>query len=319
MNALSLARVDLSALSPAERIDAAIHAERVVALMAGRPGVVLHRCERLEVYTSDHRDARAVLSVSGFANIECLTECDAFRHLVRVASGLASRIPGEPHILGQVRTALAVAQQSGTASPNLVRVFASAIRAARVVRDRSSLGAREGGYAARAVAAVVSAFARPCEVHALVVGSGAAARDVAMALSAASIGRLTISGRHAPSVAAIAHDVRAEGIELSAVLAGHFTCDAVITAASPRQPLLTVDALEVMGARLVVDLGFVPNVAPCDGGSAIPILRLEDLVMGPRSDACDVAERLVEREVARFAASIRSCTIPRRTPERKAS
>lgn len=316
MTALSLARIDLAALPVADRAQAAEHAAHATAQLAGTRAVVLHTCERFEVYTSGGYDAGALLAESGFAAVDVSHGSAVFRHLLRVASGLESRIPGEPHVLGQVRHALAAA--AATVTPELSRAFATALRCARQVRDRSALGAREGGYAARAVATVMRTFPTG-GAHVVVVGSGAMARNVARGLDDAAIGRLTIAGRHGPSVELIARSVQARGVALDRFVEGHVTCDAVVTAVSSRQPLVTPATLRAMGARLVVDLGAVPNVAPEVPGRAIPaMVRLDDLATGDRSHAFEVAERLVEREVTRYAAVLRA-QCAHRSPTRKAS
>ena len=56
------------------------------------------------------------------------------RHLAATAAGTRSLALGETQIMGQVRTALEYALRSGTAGPELRRLFESAIAAARRVR-----------------------------------------------------------------------------------------------------------------------------------------------------------------------------------------
>ena len=45
----------------------------------------------------------------------------AVRHMMRVASGLDSLVLGEPQILGQMKSAYAVAREAGTIGPLLWR------------------------------------------------------------------------------------------------------------------------------------------------------------------------------------------------------
>ncbi|MGP1609960.1 MAG: glutamyl-tRNA reductase, partial [Burkholderiales bacterium] len=47
----------------------------------------------------------------------------AVRHMMRVASGLDSMVLGEPQILGQIKSAYAVADKAGTIGSKLHRVF----------------------------------------------------------------------------------------------------------------------------------------------------------------------------------------------------
>lgn len=299
MNTLTLVRLDLASLPPGVRVDVV---ERSVERLAGTPAVVLQTCERLEVYASG---AASTPVFAGGAVSTCVERgADAFRHLVRVASGLESRIPGEPHVLGQVRAALAAATQTGRVPLEVQRAFAAAIRCARYVRERSALGLHEGGYASRAVEAVTAMLPAPAESHVVVVGSGTMARDVALRLAAASVGRLTVAGRHSPSVEQVAREAGAAAVALDRFLAGAINCDAVVAAVSARLPMLSPSTLRVMGARLLVDLGAVPYVTPDHASDpTLRILRLDDLRPGDRSESFAVAEALVERAVARYVSA----------------
>src|SRR5581483_9190002 len=98
--------------------------------------VVLSTCNRTEIYlaTSDLQPtldrARAELArrarlpereVAPLLAVE--REDGATEHLFRVAAGLASLVPGEPQILGQVREAHAAARAAAAAGPLLNRLF----------------------------------------------------------------------------------------------------------------------------------------------------------------------------------------------------
>ncbi|MCC6318293.1 MAG: hypothetical protein IT361_11445 [Gemmatimonadaceae bacterium] len=316
---LSVARVDLRTLSLHDRIAAADHAAAAAEALAGAPAIVLHTCERFEVYTSTAGGVDATLVACGFDCVERATGTEAFRHLLRVASGVASRIPGEPHVLGQVRAALGSALAAGVATPELAHSFTAAIRGARLVRERSAIGAGEGGYAARAVATVATTFENTPDAHIVVVGSGAMAREVAHGLARAGLTRITIAGRHLPSVQNIAAPIDAASVELAVFAEGRIESDAVVAAVSSRRPILTAAGLRASGARLVVDLGAVPGIGPVDAALGPTIVRLEDLAGDVRGRVLEDAERLVEQEVARHAARALARRQPRDLSERRAS
>ncbi|MGJ9402266.1 glutamyl-tRNA reductase [Arthrobacter sp. KK5.5] len=120
--------------------------------------VVLSTCNRYEVYceaTSDQdvEAARAAIisqiaDASGLAEqhvsaaLSTKTGQDAVDHLFAVGAGLDSAVTGEREIAGQVRRALIEAQQGGTASGPLVRLFQTASRTAKDVGTRTALGGR---------------------------------------------------------------------------------------------------------------------------------------------------------------------------------
>ncbi|MDY6982241.1 MAG: glutamyl-tRNA reductase, partial [Pseudomonadota bacterium] len=64
----------------------------------------------------------------------------AVRHMMRVASGLDSMVLGEPQILGQIKSAYAVAQEAATIGGHLHRVFEDVFAVAKQVRTETAIG-----------------------------------------------------------------------------------------------------------------------------------------------------------------------------------
>ena len=94
-------------------------------------------------------------------------------HLNRVASGLDSLVPGEAQVLGQVRTALALAQSEGTAGPVISRVFQRALETGKRVAQRDGHLARATPRSPRSPRASPSTrSAASAGRAALVVGAG---------------------------------------------------------------------------------------------------------------------------------------------------
>ena len=118
--------------------------------------VVLSTCNRFEVYVetvpgADPVTAREnVLSTISACSavprhelgrsLDLVTGHAMIEHLFSVGAGLDSAVVGEREIAGQLRRSLAAAQESGTASGALVRLFQGASRAARDVGALTTLG-----------------------------------------------------------------------------------------------------------------------------------------------------------------------------------
>ena len=64
----------------------------------------------------------------------------ALKHLVRVSAGLNSMVLGEPQIFGQIKSAYAVAQESGVIGDNLGKLFPEAFHVAKRVRTDTAIG-----------------------------------------------------------------------------------------------------------------------------------------------------------------------------------
>jgi glutamyl-tRNA reductase len=120
--------------------------------------VVLSTCNRLEIYCEAESEAQletaraeviaAISGASGLAEpvvARCFgakTGSEVTEHLFSVGAGLDSAVVGEREIAGQVRRALIQAQDQGTASAGLVRLFQAASRTAKDVGARTALGGR---------------------------------------------------------------------------------------------------------------------------------------------------------------------------------
>jgi len=86
------------------------------------PHISLNTCNRTEIYWGGGSVSESVL-----------------RHLCRVASGLESAIPGETAILGQIKNAYSDATQKFRLSPELNKMFQTAVRAGKRVRTEMNI------------------------------------------------------------------------------------------------------------------------------------------------------------------------------------
>ncbi|WP_026818889.1 glutamyl-tRNA reductase [Arthrobacter castelli] len=118
--------------------------------------VVLSTCNRYEIYcelpsegdagTAQTALVRQISHNSGIdphlveQSFAVNTGVDVSRHLFSVGSGLDSAVVGEREIAGQVRRALIEAQETGTASGGLTRLFQTASKTAKDVGSRTGLG-----------------------------------------------------------------------------------------------------------------------------------------------------------------------------------
>lgn len=94
--------------------------------------VLISTCNRTELYVScagGEEPGRLLCRAAGveYAPFEgaffTLSGEDASRHLMEVAAGLRSRIWGEDQIISQVRQAIAIAREAGTADALLETLF----------------------------------------------------------------------------------------------------------------------------------------------------------------------------------------------------
>ena len=118
--------------------------------------VILSTCNRTEIYaiasdnlTLSEKARQLLVWMANYHHLsaEDLHESayhfeaeDALQHMMQVASGLDSMVLGEPQILGQMKSAYAVAGESGTVGSELGRVFPRVFSIAKKVRTDTAIG-----------------------------------------------------------------------------------------------------------------------------------------------------------------------------------
>ena len=96
----------------------------------------------------------------------------AIRHLFRVAASLDSMVVGEPQILGQMKTAFALAKAHGTAGGFLDSVLTRAFSVAKRVRSETEIGRSAVSVSFVAVELAREIFGSLAGKKVLIVGAG---------------------------------------------------------------------------------------------------------------------------------------------------
>ena len=290
--------------------------------------VVLSTCNRYEIYVEAEtpqdvhvaRDAvvQHVAEASGL-EISDVTKAldtkindDAVAHLFSVGAGLDSAVIGEREIAGQVRRALIEAQDSGTASGSLVRLFQTASRTAKDVGTKTSLGSRGLSIVSVALDLADDLDSRALQDKKVVVFGTGAYAGATMAL----LRELGVK-----DVSVFSQTGRAEsfvesrgGVALDAMSLGPAILDAdvlvgcsgggqqisaadVIGAAEREHPLVLVD--------LALSHDFDPNI---DQVAGVHLISLESVRMAAPTETADAvraARRIVDEATSEFAMSLK--------------
>lgn len=225
----------------------AFNAERLSRLLAEQRHhqnlkdlVVVSTCNRTEVYAMAENAESLLKWLADANNIDVkqlihhvyrYENTQAITHLMRVASGLDSLMLGEPQILGQVKSALALSKEAQTVSPELNSVFEYAFYAAKRVRSETAVGSHavSMGYAVAQLALQV--FSKPEKLTVMVVAAGEMNSLVAKHLAEMGVAKIIICNRsreRADQLAQeIAHQVEVEIIEFSALAENLYRTDVV--------------------------------------------------------------------------------------------
>ena len=147
---------------------------------------ILSTCNRTEIYckTDAPDEAGQALTewigrhrgVDGEGNLAehlyLLPNQGAVRHAFRVASGLDSMVLGEPQILGQMKTAARVAQDSNMLGSHLHQLFQRSFSVAKEVRTQTAIGAPSVSMSAASVRLGEQIFENLADCSVLLIGAG---------------------------------------------------------------------------------------------------------------------------------------------------
>lgn len=286
--------------------------------------VILSTCNRSEVYAvtdggGEEKVQQWFAGFHGFAPQEVQgwlyvrRDRDAVRHLFRVASGLDSLLLGEAEILGQVRQAYKAGLEHHATAAVLNRLFQTALEAGKKVRTHTDLGTRPMSVAFAGVKLAERVFGKLKGRHALLLGAGMVAEQVAEHMRNRGLGRLLVANRTAEHGAELARRFGGQPVlwqELESVLGEP---EIVVSSVSGAERVLTRAMLErVMQARgnrdlFVVDLGVPRNVEPEAGELYnLYLYNLDDLAgiveqnKKARQEEIPRAEAIVAEHVAKF-------------------
>lgn len=243
--------------------------------------VVVSTCNRTEVYAMSE-DADKVLDWLARANgidvkqllnhVYRYENAQAVTHLMRVSSGLDSLMLGEPQILGQVKSALSLAKDAATVSPDLNRIFEYAFYAAKRVRSETAVGSHavSMGYAVAQLAQQV--FSKPEKLTVMVVAAGEMNSLVAKHLAEMGVAKVLICNRgqeRAETLAReIAHRVDVEIVPFSALAENLHRADVISSCTgSLHQVIAFSDVKSALKKRryqqmLMVDLAVPRDIDP---------------------------------------------------------
>jgi glutamyl-tRNA reductase len=288
--------------------------------------VFLATCNRVEVvYAREEGDVPAEPDVQAAASflaggpapppLLLRTGAEAARHLFRVAASLDSLLVGEDQILAQVRAAYGRASDTGLVGPLLSPLFHHALAVGKQARAETDLARHPVSLCNLAVNALLEdAACRAAPPRVAVVGAGEMGRLLVRALVAAELPPAVIANRSLPAARALAADCGARAVSLDEFRAAAAPVDALVCATSAPGLVLERPALLALAAAapsgrplLAVDLAVPRDVAD----AADPRVRVVDLDAlrsladrhrQLRAQAAAVAERMVDRKVAAWAA-----------------
>lgn len=303
-----------------------LHLRRLASSAVLSEAAILSTCNRTEVYVAADDDGQGTEAVVGFlcafagGSREAVTPylynytgAQAARHLSRVAAGLDSMLIGEAQILGQVRTALRIAQEAGTAGTHVTRLFEAALRAGKRARSETAIGEGAASISHAAVKLAGRLFSSLADKEVLLVGAGKVAELVARHLARKGSVRVRVTNRTLERAAQLARSYGWAEMPMTDLADGLASADIVISSTGSPQPIMDAALVEpVLAQRRGRPLFFIDLAVPRDVDPAVQRLQgvfvynvddlyaVVDTTLAERREQMARAEAIVEEEVHQF-------------------
>ncbi len=289
--------------------------------------VALSTCNRTELYlfVTDPVEAEsAVLALlarrAGIRPTELLDgiysqrNCDAARHLYRVACGLESMIIGEAEVQGQVKRAYEAALAARTTGPMTNKLFRAALATGKRVRTETAISAGRASVASVAVDAAQDALGDLTARHVLIIGAGETAELTARALHDHGVTTMFVANRRRERAIALAQRFGGASGSFDALPAELARADIVISSTSSPHTLLGAEELALIARDrqgrplLLIDLAVPRDIDPaCAELPGVTLLDIDGLQtqvrrhISVRQAEARHAEGIVEEEIQGFA------------------
>lgn len=249
--------------------------------------VLISTCNRTELYLSCTEEVVPGKLLCQAAGAEyplyqdafvTLSEKDAVQHLMEVAAGIRSRIFGEDQIISQVKDAIAIAREAGTADSVLETLFRSAVSAGKEVRTKVRLTSVPTSAASMAVDLLREKLGNLTGKKALVIGNGEMGRLAASLLrqEGCQVSVTLRTYRHGetivpPGCGVVPYDQRFLHME---------DCDLLLSATTSPHYTVTVEPLSQLPSlpAVLVDLAIPRDIQPEVGQlPGVSLYNIDDL------------------------------------------
>lgn len=326
------ASVDLReklAFSPPQVETALVEAR---ALSGLSEAAILSTCNRTEIYC--HTELSVDDLIAWVAEHKSLEPSDvsavqynhvgeeAARHMMAVASGLDSLVLGEPQILGQMKSAYAVAKEAGSIGGALHDAFQRVFSVAKRVRSETSIGENPVSVAYAAVSLAQQIFSNLKEDTALLIGAGETIELVARHLVEQGIKKVIIANRSIENAQKLAESLGAEAITLPEIPEYLPQADVLISSTASPLPILGKGAVEqalkkrkhrpMFMVDIAVPRDIEPQVAKLADVFLYTVDDLKEVIdenKRSRQKAAEIAHEIIDEGVKKFEREQRSLSV----------
>ncbi|HTD43402.1 MAG TPA: glutamyl-tRNA reductase [Bryobacteraceae bacterium] len=295
-------------------------------------GMILSTCNRVEVAVTAEEQTDAEGSIERFLAESRSVErdwvspylyryngSDAIRHLFRVASSLDSMVVGEPQILGQLKSAYALAKECGALSGYLDLVMTRAFNVAKRVRTETEIGTSAVSISYTAVELARDIFGSLAGKRVLLAGAGKMAESAARHLRRAGVSDILVTNRTRSRADLLAEEFQGQVVPYEDFVGMLAEIDILLTSSAAPHYILTREQMRGVISRrrnrpmFLIDIAVPRNIEPSvnqlDNVFLYDIDDLDRVVksnMQARKNVAEQAEEIITEEVERMVLRLKT-------------
>ncbi|WP_342766695.1 glutamyl-tRNA reductase [Umboniibacter marinipuniceus] len=293
--------------------------EAVIISTCNRTEIVVHGACNVTEITEWLAEFHQVSAEELSASLYSYSDRDAVAHLMKVASGLDSLVLGEPQILGQVKSAFAVATEAGTVTGAFHQLFQQVFSAAKRVRSQTAIGSSPVSVAYAAVSLAQRIFSDLSSTHALLIGAGETIDLVAQHLHQQGVASMVVANRTLARAEDVAARFQARGVLLSEIPDHLPKADIIISSTASQLPVLGKGTVETAMTKrrhrpqFMVDIA-VPRDIEAEVGQLedVYLYTVDDLAnvindgLAAREQAATQAVKIIDEQVDHYLKHLRA-------------
>lgn len=243
---------------------------------------------------------------------------EAIRHLFRVAASLDSMVVGEPQILGQLKSAYALAKEHGAVNGFLDNLVTRAFNVAKRVRSETDIGASAVSVSYAAVELARDIFGSLANKKVMIVGAGKMSELAARHLRRSGASQIYVTNRTHERAVEMAQLFDGSIVEYTRFLSFLPEIDIVIASSGAPHYIIVRDEMKkVIEARrnrpmFLIDIAVPRNIEPSvnelDNVFLYDIDDLQKVVetnLKGRRESAEDAEAIIREEVDRMIARLK--------------
>jgi glutamyl-tRNA reductase len=318
---------------PEDKLEDAL--SKIHGLPSLKENMIVSTCNRVEVYAATRESEMAIRDLKDFfshyhglplkefeKSLYWHIGQEAVSHIFRVASSLDSMVIGEPQILGQIKNAYDISQQSKTSGLILHRLLHRAFHVAKRVRTETKIAVSAVSVSSAAVELAEKIFGTLGEKTVLLIGAGEMCELAARHLVSAGIEKILVTNRTHERAVVLAREFQGEALPFEEMAQGLKKIDIAISATNSPQYLIGHDQIvKVMKDRkqkpiFFIDIADPRDIEPKVGDiENVYLYNIDDLQnvanenIKDRKKEAQRAEAIVRDEVEKFVNWYRSLDV----------